>query len=226
MTADGLLPPPAPQQVQRAESTGSRKTQRRASGKSAHVSRSLASRCTRGITPDCQMNLRLLGASVTVIHRSPSRSQHSNCEKRNPCPAPSLAERRRGRLRRFGLGIFHAHALAEHPMRLRLQALSALVMTALLVAITPTAADAQGIPRNVSALCGDGSYSRARTAQAACARHGGIASWVWRYRQDTVTRISSAPQPRTARRYGGVQRRHIFLRQAAQVRFRTAHRRL
>jgi hypothetical protein len=52
-----------------------------------------------------------------------------------------------------------------------------LVMTALLVTTTPTAAGAQAVPGNVSALCGDGGYSRARTAQAACAHQGGVAIW-------------------------------------------------
>jgi hypothetical protein len=50
-------------------------------------------------------------------------------------------------------------------------------MTALLLTMTPTTADAQSVPEDVSALCGDGSYSRARTAQAACAHHGGVAIW-------------------------------------------------
>jgi hypothetical protein len=87
-------------------------------------------------------------------------------------------------------------------MRLRLQGLPALVMTALLVAMTPTAADAQSVPRGVSALCGDGSYDRARTAQAACARHGGIAIWYGgtakKRSQGLAQRPSRAPQGATA----------------------------
>jgi hypothetical protein len=62
-------------------------------------------------------------------------------------------------------------------MRPFLRGLSALVMTALFVTMPSTTADAQAVPSDVSARCGDGSYSRARTAQAACAQHGGVAIW-------------------------------------------------
>jgi hypothetical protein len=80
--------------------------------------------------------------------------------------------------------------------------LYSLWMSAALAVITAPSVAAQADRSHVAALCGDGSYSRARTAQAACSHHGDVAIWYGgtaKTRSEGVaTRPNRAPQRSTA----------------------------